>query len=143
MATWVLMYLLWKILEDKQGRFRRGRRTTDQILSLTIIIDTSKKSKVSTFAAFVDGKGYDFINRNKLCCQIAVWRPNFWPRDLLMQPIRTIWTSLVGDYPGTIPVEFGHIPIGGSKKEVVWAFPYIIQCKIVTPGAGSILTPGA
>jgi len=23
------------------------------------------------------------------------------------------------------------------------SFPYIIQCKIVTPGAGSILTPGA
>jgi len=39
----------------------------------------------------------------------------FWPRDLLMQPIRTIWTILVGDHPGTIPVEFGHIPISGSR----------------------------
>ena len=26
-----------------------------------------------------------------------------------MQPIRTIWTILVGDHPGTIPVEFGQI----------------------------------
>jgi len=60
-----------------------------------------------------------------------------------MQPIRTIWTILVEDYPGTIPVEFGQIPIKGSKYEVIWNFPYIIQSKIVTPGAGSILTPGA
>jgi len=59
-----------------------------------------------------------------------------------MQPIRTIWTIFVEDYPGTIPVEFGKIPISGSRKEVVCSFPYIIQCKIVIPGAGSILTPG-
>ena len=60
-----------------------------------------------------------------------------------MQPIRTIWKILVGDYPGIIPAEFGQIPISGSKGEVVWSFPYIIQCKIVTPVARSILTSGA
>jgi len=60
-----------------------------------------------------------------------------------MQPIRTIWTNLVEDHPGAIPVECGQIPISGSRYEVIWSFPYIIQCKIVTPGAGSILTPGA
>ena len=59
---------------------------------------------------------------------------NFWPHDLLMQLIRTIWTILVEDYPGTIPVEVGQIPISGSRKEVVWIFRYIIQCKIVPPG---------
>ena len=32
-----------------------------------------------------------------------------------MQPIRTIWIILVEDYPGTIPVEFGQIPISGSR----------------------------
>jgi len=53
-----------------------------------------------------------------------------------MQPIRTIWTILVGEYQGTISVEFGHIPIGGSRKEVVLRFSYIIQSKIVTPRAG-------
>jgi len=47
-----------------------------------------------------------------------------------MQPIRTIWTILVGDHPGTIPVEFGQIPISGSRKDVVWSFPYIIQCNL-------------
>jgi len=50
---------------------------------------------------------------------------------------------LVEDYPRTIPVEFGQIPISGSRQEVILSFPYIIQCKIVTHGAGSILTPGA
>jgi len=59
-----------------------------------------------------------------------------------MQPIRTIWTILVGDHTGVIPAEFGQIPISGSREEVVWSFPNIIQCKIVTPGASSILTPG-
>ena len=60
-----------------------------------------------------------------------------------MQPIRTIWTILLEDHQGTIPVEFGQTPISGSREEVIWSFPYIIQCKIVTTGAGSILTPGA
>jgi len=60
-----------------------------------------------------------------------------------MQPIRTIWTISVGDHPGTIPVEFSRITINGSREDVVWTFSYIIQLKILTPGAGSILTPGA
>jgi len=49
---------------------------------------------------------------------------------------------MVGDHPGTIPVEFGKIPISGSREEVVCSFPNIIQCEFETPGAGSILTPG-
>jgi len=50
------------------------------------------------------------------------WQNLFFdPRDLLMQPIRTIWTIF------TIFVEFGRIPISGSREEVVWTFPYIIQ----------------
>ena len=38
--------------------------------------------------------------------------------------------------------KFGQIPISGSGEDVVLSFPYINQCRIVTPGAGSILTPG-
>jgi len=60
-----------------------------------------------------------------------------------MQPIRTTWLILVGEHPGTIPVEFGQITISGSREDIVWTFPSIIQCKIVTTGAGLILTPGA
>jgi len=51
--------------------------------------------------------------------------------------------TLIGDHPGIIPVKFGQISISGSREDVIWSFPYIIQFKIVTPGAGSILTPGA
>jgi len=32
-----------------------------------------------------------------------------------MQPIRTIWTILLKDYLVIIPVEFGQIPISGSR----------------------------
>jgi len=56
----------------------------------------------------------------------------FLPHDLLMQPIRTIWTILEGDHQGTTPVEFGKIPISGWREEVVCSFPYSIQ--ILTPG---------
>jgi len=59
-----------------------------------------------------------------------------------MQPIKTIWAILVGDLPGIIPVEFGEIRINGSREEVVWNFPFIIQCKKVTPGAGQFLPQG-
>ena len=60
-----------------------------------------------------------------------------------MQPIKTIWTIMVGDYQRIIPVQFGLIPISGIGEKVVWSFPYIIKCKIVTPEAGSILTQGS
>jgi len=36
-----------------------------------------------------------------------------------MQSIRTIWTIFVGDHPGTIPVQFGQIPISGLREDVV------------------------
>ena len=39
----------------------------------------------------------------------------FLPCDLLMQPIRKIWTIIVGDHPGIIPFKFGQIPISGSR----------------------------
>jgi len=75
------------------------------------------------------------VSDNKIL-KIAFWKPISGPHDLHMQPIRTIWTILVEDNTWTIPVEFGQIPISGSRDDVVWTFPCIIQCKIVTPGAG-------
>jgi len=60
-----------------------------------------------------------------------------------MQPIRTIWIILVGEYPGIIPAEFGQIPISRLREEVVCSFQYIIQRKIVTPGQWLILSPEA
>ena len=52
-----------------------------------------------------------------------------------MQPTITVCTTLIGDHPGIISVKFGQIPISGSREEVVLTFPYIIQCKIMTPQA--------
>ena len=51
--------------------------------------------------------------------------------------------NLVGDHPGTILAEFGQITISGSREDIIWIFAYIIQCKIVTPQVGTILTLGA
>jgi len=42
----------------------------------------------------------------------------FLPRDLLMQLIRTILTTLVGDHPGIIPVKFGKNPMSGLRGGV-------------------------
>jgi len=58
-----------------------------------------------------------------------------------MQPTGTVWTILIGDHPGTIPVKFGQIPISGSREDVIWSFPYIIQYKIVTPRGGVNFDP--
>ena len=44
----------------------------------------------------------------------------FWPRDLLMQPTGTIWTTLVKEHLRIIPVKFGQNPMSGFKEEVVW-----------------------
>jgi len=58
-----------------------------------------------------------------------------------MQPTGTVWTTLIGDHPGIIPVKFGQIPISGLREDVVWSFPYKIQCKIVTPRGGVNFDP--
>jgi len=51
--------------------------------------------------------------------KIAFWKPIFWPRDLLMQPTGTIWTIVVGDHPGNIPVKFGQNLISSFREDVV------------------------
>ena len=47
----------------------------------------------------------------------CILKTYFWPHDLLMQPIRTIWTTLVGDHPEIIPVKFGQNPMSGFRGE--------------------------
>ena len=80
------------------------------------------------------------VSDNKIFqnCILKTYFETLWPT----YAIRTIWIIFEGNHLGTIPVEFGQIPISGSR-EVIRSFPYIIHCKIVTPRAGSILTPGA
>ena len=52
---------------DVQNGFRKNRSTIDHLSSLTSIIETRKKMKLSTVCAFIDfRKAYDYINRDKL-----------------------------------------------------------------------------
>lgn len=52
-------------LVDEQNGFRTGRSTIDHVSSLTNLIETRIKRKLSTFAAFIDfKKAYDSIDRD-------------------------------------------------------------------------------
>ena len=43
----------------------------------------------------------------------------FLLRDLLMKLTGTVWTILVEDHPGIIPLKFGQNPMSGFRGEVV------------------------
>jgi len=64
-------------------------------------------------------KALGLVVSDKKIFENCILKTLFLPHDLVMQPIRTIYTILVGDHLWTIPVEFGQIPISGSRKEVV------------------------
>jgi len=51
----------------------------------------------------------------------------FWPCDLLMQPTGTVWTILIGDHPGIIPVKFIHQVVSEEMlfKEIVDARTHV------------------
>jgi len=85
-------------------------------------------------------KGLDLVVLDKKIFENCILKTFLTPWPIL-QPIGNVWTILVGYHKGLISIEFGQIPFSGSG-EAVWSFPYIIQCQIVTPGAGSILTTG-
>jgi len=36
-----------------------------------------------------------------------------------MQPTKMVWTTLIGDHPGIIPLKFGQNPISGFRGDVV------------------------
>ena len=56
---------------DEQNGFRESRSTIDQVSTLTNIIDSRKKRKLSTFCAFIDfRKAYDCINRDILWAKL-------------------------------------------------------------------------
>jgi len=54
-------------------------------------------------------------------------KPIFWPHDLLMQPTGTVWTILIEDHLGIIPVKFGQNPMSGFKGEVAGCQPGLSQ----------------
>lgn len=56
-----------EIINDEQNGFIKGRSTIDHVSTLTSIIETRKKCKLSTFVSFIDfKKAYDSIDRSLL-----------------------------------------------------------------------------
>ncbi|CAC5378581.1 unnamed protein product [Mytilus coruscus] len=53
-----------EIINNEQNGFMKGKSTIDHISTITLIIETRKKCKLSTYVAFIDfKKAYDSINR--------------------------------------------------------------------------------
>jgi len=53
---------------------------------------------------------------------------------ILKTYLLTLWPTYATNKNGLNNFDKGQIPISGSREGVVWSFPYIIQCKIMTPG---------
>jgi len=88
-------------------------------------------------------KALGLVVSDKKMFEICILKTYFltpWPTYATNQ---NYLNNFVGDHLGTIPVQFGQIPISGSRENVVNTLLYTIQCKIVTPGPRSILTEGA
>jgi len=150
---WRFMLMPCKVLKLCYGQTRgptgslvphlrkRSKVTMEQIIGnpRNIIWTTSR----GPFDYVICMKDLGLVVSDNKIFESFILKPIYWPHDLLMQPTETLWTTLIGDHPGIILVKFGQILISGLREDVVWSFSYIIQCKIVTTGAGSILTPGA
>ena len=64
LSTWVEEN---KILVEEQNGFRKGRSTAEQVSSLSNIINTRKKNRLSTYCAFIYFKNtYDYVDRDVL-----------------------------------------------------------------------------
>jgi len=63
-------------------------------------------------------KAPGLVVSDKKIFENCILKTYFLPCDLLMQPIRIIWTILVGDHPGTIPVKFGQIQWAVSEEKM-------------------------
>jgi len=64
-------------------------------------------------------KALGLVVSDKKIFESFILKPIYWPRDLLMQPTRTVWTTLIGDHTGIIPFKFGQNPISGFRGDVV------------------------
>jgi len=64
-------------------------------------------------------KALGLVVSDKKIFESFVLKPIYWPGDLIMQPTETVWTTLIGDHQGIIPVKFGQIAISGSREDIV------------------------
>ena len=80
------------LIYEGQNGFRKGRSTIDHISSLTQIIETRKKLKMSTFCAFIDfKKAYDSINRDISWHKLEHFKLN----NKLLSAIKSIYNNVL------------------------------------------------
>jgi len=58
-----------------------------------------------------------------------------------MQPTGTVWTTLVGDHQGIIPVKFGQNPMSGFRGEDVEVKKITHGARLTTDKAGHNSSP--
>ena len=64
-------------------------------------------------------KALGFVVSDKKIFENCILKtPFFWPRDLLMQPTGSVWTTLVEEYIEIIPVKFGQNPLSGLREDI-------------------------
>ena len=79
-----------KIIDEQNG-FRKKRSTVDHLSSLTSLIDTRRKRKLSTYCAFIDfSKAYDCINRDILWGMLS----SIGVSGKLFGAIRSLYSSI-------------------------------------------------
>jgi len=61
-------------------------------------------------------KALGLVVSDKNIFESFILKPIYWPRDLLMQPTGTVWTTLVEEHLGIIPVKFGQNPMSGFRE---------------------------
>jgi len=64
-------------------------------------------------------KALGLVVSDKTIFENCILKHISWPRDLLMQPTRTVGTTLVEEHIGIIPVKFGQNPMSSFRGEVV------------------------
>ena len=79
------------ILVKEQNGFKKGRSTVDQITSLSNLINTRKKHRLSTYCAFIDfKKAYDYVDRDIL------WRrlENYGIGGKMFNAVKSLYKSV-------------------------------------------------
>jgi len=87
------------------------KRSQRSHLQRTLMLSTKYYSEDLSMMLYIKLWKLWILYFQRRCFKIAFWKPNFWPRDLLMQPIKIIWTILVGDNPGISFVKLVKFPL--------------------------------
>ena len=102
-----------------QGKARRWNKYLDPSPILTCKLSNANGLETNDYSIWCPGHDHltnCAVQQHKIEVDIK-FRTQGLSRGLtVMQPIRTIWTILVGDHPGTIPVELVKLPLAVQEK---------------------------